>query len=381
MAIVKTYVPVDFINGKLPLGDVDVATSSRVEVSNGYDWSIFSGYNYRYSGDFLVSGTTTRFEAGFGSTLAMEAFGFTGDAPTVGSFVLDGDLNGLMAYVLAFDDEIYASGHDDILAGFAGGDFFDPAGGNDIVYGGSGVDAVFLKGLPSDYEIIQLGANVWQTRDRFLGDGNEGTDTLYDVELLEFSLGQQVYLRDLVNPVVWFQQGGNVSLVAATYQFFTDRIPTADGFGYLISSTANPNDLNDLYYANFNVENRYINFASNLGTAGEGATFFDRAYGSLNFTDAVKTAYLEVMGKELMGAALDFFLNAQGFYQAVAAERVVRPGVDLSDATKIVAIGSILNEAVKLGQGPYADAVEVLVADVAPDGVSYKLGGDLFAVA
>lgn len=379
MAIVKAYVPVDFINGALPLGYVDYTSSNRVEVTNGYDWQTFSGYGYYYDGDYLIGGTTTRFEAGYGSTLAMEVFGFNANAPTVGSFVLDGDLNGLMAYVLAFDDEIYGSAYADVLAGFAGNDYFDPAGGDDDVYGGSGVDTVFLAGSLNDYEIIQVGANAYQTRDLYFGNGNEGVDLLFDVEIVEFSNGQQYFIDDLVDPALWFEQPANVELVAATYQFFTESIPTANGFEYLIASSANPNDLNDPYYAGFNIENRYINFSSNLGTAGEGAAFFDFVYGSLNFVDAVKTAYLDIMGRELTGGALNFFLNAQGFYQSVAAERVVRPGVDLSDATKIVAIGSILNEAIKSGDGPYGHAVDVLVADVAPDGVSEMLGEDMFA--
>ena len=93
---------------------------------------------------------------------------------------------------------------------------------------------------------------------------------------------------------------------------------------------------------------------------------------------AVMLAYQEIMGKPLAGGAYNFFMGAHGFYEDVAEQRVVRPGVDLDDATKIVAIGSILNEAVKNGQGPYADAIEYLVADVYPDGQSVMLGGDMF---
>jgi V8-like Glu-specific endopeptidase len=198
---------------------------------------------------------------------------------------------------------------------------------------------------------------------------------------LEESLAANDYLINGGPLVNWSTQGVSIGVVAATYEFFTDRIPTANGFEYLISSAANSNDLNDPYYAHFNVENRYINFASNLGTAGEGVAFFDAAFGQPAFIDAVKAAYSDVMGRELTGGALQFFLSGQSYYQSVASERVVRPGVDLADATKIVAIGSILNEAVKSGVGPYADAIEALIADVANDGYSIALGGDLFAIA
>jgi Tol biopolymer transport system component len=173
----------------------------------------------------------------------------------------------------------------------------------------------------------------------------------------------------------------DVEVVASTYQFFSGKIPSASGFEYLISSPNNPNDLNDSYYDQFNRENRFINFASNLGTEGLGAAAFEAKFGALSFEQTIKAAYLEIMGTELDGGALEFFLNGQGFYQELAQARVVRSDVDLAEATKIVAIGSILNEAVKSGVGRYAQEVEGLIADLQDDGKSSLLGHDLFAVA
>ncbi len=56
------------------------------------------------------------------------------------------------------------------------------------------------------------------------------------------------------------------------------------------------------------------------------------------------------------------------------------PIVDVAaaEATKIVAIGSVLNEAIKSAGGAYGDAVELLVADIGADGQSSLLGMDLF---
>ncbi len=42
-----------------------------------------------------------------------------------------------------------------------------------------------------------------------------------------------------------------------------------------------------------------------------------------------------------------FFTNSRSFYEAVASERVVSSTVSLDMATKIVAVGSIMNEAMK----------------------------------
>jgi hypothetical protein len=173
----------------------------------------------------------------------------------------------------------------------------------------------------------------------------------------------------------------DVKLIAATYQFFAGWVPLAEGFEYLIDCDENPCDLNDPYYAQFNQENRYINFASNLGTEGVGAATFEQKYGALSFEQTVKAAYREVMGTELTGGALDFFLHGVDFYEEVAKARVVRADVGLDEATKIVAIGSILNEATKAGSGPYGEAISAMVSDLVSDGVSALLGQDLFAVA
>ncbi len=78
-------------------------------------------------------------------------------------------------------------------------------------------------------------------------------------------------------------------------------------------------------------------------------------------------------------ASIAFFLNAKGYYEAVASARVVSPTLTLEQATKIVALGSILNEATKSDAGRYGRAVEAFAVDVLPDGASTAIGQDLFA--
>jgi hypothetical protein len=55
--------------------------------------------------------------------------------------------------------------------------------------------------------------------------------------------------------------------------------------------------------------------------------------------------------------------------------------VSFEHATKIVAVGSILHEAVKAGIGPYASEIEDLVTDIATTGSSDALGYNLFNIA
>lgn len=381
MAVFRAYVPVDFLYGELPSGTVMKATSTEVVLFNGYTTTTFRGTGFTYAGNYITGGTLTSFSAVQNGGVIMEASDLNLFAPVIAEDILTGDLVGLLVYALAGNDRIYGSPFSDRIAGATGDDYLDPGTGDDIVYGADGIDTVFLEGTLGDYMLTPYTDGSVVVTDLNFSNGNEGIDTLYGVEILAFASGEQYFLNSLINPVIWYKQIESVELVASTYQFFTDRVPTANGFGYLISSLSNPADLNDPYYAQFNIENRYINFASNLGTEGEGKAFYNAAFGSLTFEQAIMLAYQEIMGKPLTGGAYNFFMGAHGFYEDVAEQRVVRPGVDLDDATKIVAIGSILNEAVKGGGGRYAEAIDDLVNDVYPDGYSAMLGGDLFAIA
>lgn len=163
------------------------------------------------------------------------------------------------------------------------------------------------------------------------------------------------------------------AVVAATYQFFTGAIPAASGFIYLIDSRHNEADLTDPYYAGFNQENRFLNFSANLAFHGEGADDFLRKFGALSFEQTIRRAYDEIVGFDKAVAAgndidtiVDYFLSARAFYETVATQRVLpgTAGVSLDDATKAVAIGSILNEAMKSGLGHYADAYEEFLGTV-----------------
>ncbi len=177
--------------------------------------------------------------------------------------------------------------------------------------------------------------------------------------------------------MAWFNRPADVEVSAATYQFFTGRVPEAGGMEYLIESPANQSDLSDPYYAQFNRENRYINFANNLGSFGAGKPAFEATYGSLSYEDTIRTAYKTIIGTEPTAGEFQFFLNARSYYEAVALERVVSSGVPLAQATKVVAVGSILNEAIKVNNGIYADRIKLLVNDVADDGASSLLGKNL----
>jgi len=172
----------------------------------------------------------------------------------------------------------------------------------------------------------------------------------------------------------WTDDVQDVTLVAATWQYFLGHVPSNEGFGYLIESAANTTDLNDTYFTQFNEANRYIAFAANLTTdTPNGMTRFEALYGNLSYEQAVELAFDKIISEQAVAdadAAKGFFLDAEAYFQAVALERIVRDGVDLGDATKIAMIGSMLYEAMKSGVGTYAEAVGEFVAEISLTGVS-----------
>jgi len=144
----------------------------------------------------------------------------------------------------------------------------------------------------------------------------------------------------------------------ATYEFFTGSIPSAAGLQFLVNNpTANANGLSSVYYQTFNQENRYYNFAINLGvnSASASSAQFAATYGGLTFAQTVQSAYEKIVGTSNAAAIADI-TGRQAFFQAVARERAGTFNQDL--ATKAIVVGYILNEAIKADLGVYAQAID-----------------------
>jgi hypothetical protein len=204
----------------------------------------------------------------------------------------------------------------------------------------------------------------------------------------------------LATQAPWVQETTDVAV--ATYQFFTGTMPstipiapsTISGLNFLVNSGGvNSTDLNSAYYGTqtttnppFNTENRYYNFALNLvGPGGAGAASFAATYGAtfdshgvqltgLTLNQVIAQAYDSIVGDATVGqaqanAAIASIETADSYFAAVAAQRgnaaFVSTAAGLDLATKAVAIGYILEEAVKADVGNYAHALDAFTADLA----------------
>ena len=155
------------------------------------------------------------------------------------------------------------------------------------------------------------------------------------------------------------------AVATQAYQFFTGKTPSKAGLDFLVNSSANPTDLNDAYYAQFNIENRYINFAANLGLYGEGAGSFAATYGGLGFSSFVGILYETIIGSARATAfginvpnAIADIIGRQAAFVQTARDRGLIDNnsttAQIDIATKAAVVGYLLVEGIKADVGLYA---------------------------
>lgn len=273
---------------------------------------------------------------------------------------------------------------DDIIIGGGGGDYIDGAEGFDIAQ---------FQFAAARYDVSQTSSG-WSITDRQTGQA----DSLINIEALRFQDGLKLLAPTLPDAylapaagILRLSPGDTRSLSALTtlieaaasaptalsailalatsttsvatlsYQFFTDRTPSSGGLDYLISPAgANANNLNSPYYQNFNLENRYINFAINLGRDGDGKAWFAQEYGSLTLSAATKKAYGEIFGRDPSDSKVAALLDGRVAYFA-AFSGDTQDGI----GTKAAMVGWLLATAAKESLGQYAHANNAYLATLA----------------
>jgi hypothetical protein len=106
-----------------------------------------------------------------------------------GNDVLDGCRGNDVLHGWAGNDTLIAGAGDDRLDGSYGNDVLTGAAGDDLVDGGIGVDAVRFSGSKAGYSITVVDGKV-VVADINAADGDEGTDLLTGVEMLQFKDGK-----------------------------------------------------------------------------------------------------------------------------------------------------------------------------------------------
>ncbi|WP_269715447.1 FG-GAP-like repeat-containing protein [Caulobacter sp. NIBR2454] len=160
------------------------------------------------------------------------------------------------------------------------------------------------------------------------------------------------------------------SVATLSYLFFTGKIPGSAGIDYLVSPTGpNANNLNSAYFQSFNLENRYINFAVNLGRDGEGKAAFQAEYGGLNLFDATKKAYGEIFGGTPTDAKVTALLSGgrDAYFASYGGDGLTGQG------TKAAMVGWLLAEAEKGDLGVMARTNAAWLTDLADGSAPFAI--------
>ena len=191
-----------------------------------------------------------------------------------------------------------------------------------------------------------------------------------DSLILTTSMNQSGQLSDAQVVSILVNGADDTTAVAVmSYQFFTGKSPTAAGLTYLVNSATNTTDLNDGYYSKFNLENRYINFAANLGLYGEGAIAFASKYGAMDFNTYVASIYETIIGRSYaeaasvnVDAAISYLIGTRdAVLQTVREAGLVTANssaaqIDL--AVKAAMAGLVMAASIKADVGLYAAATD-----------------------
>ncbi|MEO6340491.1 MAG: FG-GAP-like repeat-containing protein [Caulobacteraceae bacterium] len=308
------------------------------------------------------------------------------------------------------DNETFSAlgGNDVIFAG-GGNDTINGGAGNDTIDGGMGSDSVIFSGPSSAYSITLLADAALQVRDLRQGSP-DGSDVVRNVEFAQFTdnrmalptpidgtiareivavlrpssptaidlaanlsgkLGAGTLTQIAALGQIVGAAGATSSVATLAYEFFTGKAPSAGGMDFLVSPTGpNPNNLNAAYYQSFSLENRYINFAVNLGKVGEGNAAFTAKYGGLTLFEATRTAYATIFGEPPSDAKLHAILDPTTVLNGVTFTRsdyFAYYGLDGTNGigTKAAMVGYLLAEAVKADLGVYAKSNDAFLTDVA----------------
>lgn len=403
--------PLDFRDLDLSLllyGDPITRTSTRLVIDYGAgDRDEFTGVGVTYSAlGEPISGTITGYRSIRSWAVAADVTGLNASAAQFMNYVRNADTVGGIMYMLAghdvingsaFDDYVAGGAGDDTISGFGGQDYLIGNAGNDLIIGGAGVDTASMAIPVLKASFVRL-SDGWRVSDQISGFG---TDTLLEIERVQFS--DKLVDLSLTSPVVdsyasnilrvptspelsMLAANGVVTTAAArsqlveladattsvatlAYQFFTGKVPSLAGMDYLVSPTGpNPNNLNSAYYQHFNLENRYINFAVNLGKVGEGRAQFEAEYGGLTLQQATKLAYTEIFGLAPSDAKVAALLSGG---RDLYFELYGQDGPN-GLGTKAAMVGWLLAEAEKANIGMYAKSNAAFLTDLA-DGAQFSI--------
>jgi len=247
----------------------------------------------------------------------------------------------------------------------------DGAGGTRLTWDGGTIRVERVAGLSlADWNgLVTSGANtlvrLTNAFDNILRyNPASDADRAYVQELATKVVGGHLTEAAALKTIVQLADA-SAAVAITSYAFFTNRTPSEGGMDYLLSPIGpNPANLNSAYYQGFNAENRYINFAVNLGRDGEGKAAFEAEYAGKTMLEATRSAYTEIFGTAPTDAKIHALIDTRTDYFAYYGKTEL--------GAKAAMVGWLLAEAMKADVGMYANASNTYLTDMA-DGAAFAV--------
>lgn len=264
----------------------------------------------------------------------------------------------------------------DRIDGADGDDTLTGAEGDDLIDGGEGIDTVRLSGNQSSYTLV-LGPDGTTITDR--RDGGDGTDTLRDVEFLDFATELAAFgegpmdLRVFGGPVGLTEEAFE-SLIEMYIAYF-DRAPDAIGLYFWATAFANGTSLDEMARLFLDQDETRAAYPEGSTATKFAMSVYSNVLGRLpdqegfsfwvNLLDSGKVARDGFILEVLRGAKAD---PAEG----ASAAFVVQQQADRDYLAGKTDIGAYY--AVHKGMSDVADAAAVMAAfDGTPEGMAAAL--------
>lgn len=191
-------------------GDVTIADSSHIQVTDGYRTQNYYGVFAYDSDGYLIDGFATSTTSLENGQIVFKASEFNVNATTLESYV-DSDAQAALQYVLSGDDTILGSSGNDKLIGYGGRDTID----------GGGLDVAYYDQSRNNFTVTGDGTTFHVTN--FAGF----SDTLVNIERVSFSDGT-VLATDV-------EFGENTGSAYRLYKAAFDRTADKAGLSYWVA--------------------------------------------------------------------------------------------------------------------------------------------------
>ncbi len=269
------------------------ASPTKFSLSDGTNSVDYLG-SFIYSNGSLTSGTVTGIVGYTGSAPDYSVTGGNWNVVTFGSYLNSGDSAALLEFMAAGNDTWNGSNFadlmehigtgDDVVNGNGGNDIIRTSAGNDTIDGGSGFDTTAFSSNRANYTISKAGSTVSVKATT----GTDGTDTLTNIEYLQFT----------DQPVVIAPANTSNQYAALLYQGALGRTPDPTGLAYwrdLAENLSPSTKAMGLY----GLSDATGNFNGNLSIAGgfTQSTEFISKYGSLTNNQFVTQLYANVLDR------------------------------------------------------------------------------------